>query len=245
MSDLKEFAINLPMSSVPAMTASANTVPAAEPYDIMSSFALPPEIDTSACSHITVSCDSASVTNYNPDEPNVCVELVLSVNVRNDAMGSSSNYKLIKRLKMDKCKLAYEAESHTPVSVVEDQEDPLVVAQQMNEFYAARRARELSGLAESAGDKSAKVMFSFDADPGEGLDAEAASKARADKPGRNSATVTVKAIKDAAHARHVFGVKHAAKYPGAKITRVTMEDLNESEEDKEWGGFIRTKQEKK
>jgi hypothetical protein len=214
MSDLKEFAINLPMSSVPAMTASANTVPA-EPYDIMSSFALPPEIDTSACSHITVSCDSASVTNYNPDEPNVCVELVLSVNVRNDAMGSSSNYKLIKRLKMDKCKLAYEAESHTPVSVVEDQEDQLVVAQEMNEFYAKKRARELSGLTESAGDGSAKVMFSFDADHA--------------KSARNSATVTIKKIKDKAHARHVFGVEHAAKYPDVKITRVTMEDLTEQE----------------
>lgn len=215
MSDLKEFSMNMPMIGIGGPAPSI-----APSYDVTAAVEMPAEVCADKVDHIYVAVDSATVSNYSATDPMVCVDLVLTVGITNPNGGDSMNYKMVKRLKLDKAKLAYEAESLTPIAVAEE-EDPLEVARLMEAFYAATRAREIAGLTESAGTKTFKVLVSYDIDPGKGLDAEAAAKARESSKPRGSATVEIKAVRDKAHARHVFDVKHASKYPGAKITRVT------------------------
>ena len=208
MSDaLNEFSINMPMIGVPPMA----DVPA-EACDVTASYALPPEVNSSESNHISVSCDGYPQVNSVPGSNMVSVDLVLNVSISNPMNGSYSSYKIVKRLSMDKCKLAHQAEVLTPFQVVEAEEDPVEVAKYMSEFYAAKRAREVAGLTESRGEKKFKVQFSFD-------DKEVEGKPKA----RASGTVEIKDVRDAAHARHVFDAHHAPKYKdrNVKITRAT------------------------
>jgi hypothetical protein len=209
MSTVNEFVINLPLTSVGTAGMETTPTPAPDqpsPVDVTASYSLPVGVDASACDHIGVYMDSAQVMNYDPKSPTVLVDMVLSVSVTDPGTGSSKNYKMVKRISMDKCKLACDAEHLTPVQVVEAEDDPLEVAQIMEQFYAAKRAREMAGLTESAGTKAFNVLFSYD-----------------DGDARASNTVKIDAVKDKAHARHVFDVKHgrSKKHPNAKITRVT------------------------
>jgi hypothetical protein len=205
MSELKEFAINLPMTSIGATCSAIPQSAAVTGYDITADTTVPPDVSPE-CSHINVSVDSATITSYDANSPFVNVDLVLNVNIWQDANGSQSrNHKVIKRLSMDRVKLALQAES-SEYQVVEQEDDPAEVEKMMTEFYAAKRARELVGIPESAGVRTFDVLFKY-----------------RDKDGKSwaSGTVTVKSLRDAAHARHVFDAHHAAKYPEVKITRVT------------------------
>jgi hypothetical protein len=213
MSEINEFAINLPMSGVtavmPASIGGGTDAMADMGYDITANTAMPPDV-APECKHINVSVDSATITNYDPAAPMVNVDLVLNVSISNDSCGMVSSYKIVKRLGMDRIKLALQAEGMEPYQVLEDADDAAEVERMMSEFYAAKRARELCGLAESAGKRVFNVMFKFPEPTHTG-------------PGEtwNSGTVKIDAVKDAAHARHVFAAKHAHKYPGVKITRAT------------------------
>lgn len=208
MSDLKEFAINLPMTSIGAMSAPAPASAAVSGYDITADTTVPPDI-SSECKHISVSVDSATLVSYETDSPFVNIDLVLNVNVQQDPNGLiSRNHKVVKRLSMDRIKLAMQAEG-TEYQVVEQEDDPVEVAKMMAEFYSAKRARELVGIPESAGTKSFNVLFKYDMEDG---------KAPASV---GSATVKIDAVKDAAHARHVFDAHHKDKRPNTKIIRVT------------------------
>jgi hypothetical protein len=230
MSQLNEFGITLPISSVNAMTLGtlpSSDVPAPAPameptYDMTASMEVPADVDCSTCDHISVYVDSAQMASSAANNSQVMVDLVLSVNISSssaDDPGRVNTYKLVKRLSFDKIKLAIQAEHETPVQVVENQEDPAEVTKYMGEFYAAQRARELSGLTESAGNLTAKVLFSCVDNSAAQKAADPESKIKA----RCSNTLMIKNVKDKAHARHVFDKKHAGKYEDPKITRVTME----------------------
>lgn len=150
MSDaLNEFAINLPMSGISAVAPVAGSMPAEAapelPYDITAPVTVPAEVDCSQHKHINVYVDSATIANYNPEDPCVCVDLVLNVGVTNPITYATSNYKLVKRVSMDKVKLACQAELMTPVSVVEAT-TPEQEAKKLAEAQAAHRAKQLAGL---------------------------------------------------------------------------------------------------
>ena len=214
MPEINEFALNLPMTGVTAVAPTMNATP--DPtmdigYDITADICTPPDVSPEY-KHITVSVDSATITNYDNNMPMVNIDLVLNVNISMAACAGApvsavSSYKIVKRLGLDRIKLALQAEGMSPYQVVEDQEDPAEVAKMMGEFYAARRARELVGLAEATGDKSFNVLFRFQ-DPANGENWIGES-------------VKIDAVKDAAHARHVFATHHAPKYKGVKITHAT------------------------
>jgi hypothetical protein len=201
---LKEFAINLPMTGVGSIATDQST------YDVTAAIQVPQEVDTAKFDHISVYVDQASVTNFDPKDPCVCVDVVLSVCVANPESGTSSTYKMVKRLSFDKVKLACQAEHLTPVQVVEaeeSEEDQLVVEQEMAAFYARRRIQEMAGIFESNGKKKFKILFKYDDPSGNGV---------------ASSEVTYDAIVDKAHARHVFGAKiNKDKFKNAKIVRVT------------------------
>ena len=208
MSDaLNEFAINLPMATV----GGIGSLPAPEaPVDMTSCVEVPAEVNASKFDHISVYLDQATVANFNPEDPFVCVDMVLSVCITNSENGSSSTYKMVKRLSFDKVKLACQAEHLTPVQVVEaeePEEDQLVVEQEMTAFYARRRIQEMAGIFESNGKKKFKILFKYDDPSGNGV---------------ASSEITYDAIVDKAHARHVFGAKiNKDKFKNAKIVRVT------------------------
>jgi hypothetical protein len=220
MTTVNEFAINLPITSAGAVGMEVAPPPAPAPVDVTASYTLPADVDASSCDHIGVYMDSAQVMNYDPKSPTVLVDMVLSVSVTDPATGSTKNYKMVKRISMDKCKLACDAEHLTPVQVVEAEDDPVEVAKIMEEYYAAQRAREIAGLSEAAGTKAYTVLFKFDDE------SPAAMAALAKNPNLKqsaSASVKIDHVNSPARARHVWGLKYGkhAKYPNAKITRVT------------------------
>lgn len=209
MSQVNEFALNLPITSVGNAAPPAPPAPVTgyHPVDITSMTTVPADVDPMACDHISVYVDSTQLADYDPKSPTVLVDLVLNVCITDPNGGCGKNYKMVKRLAMDKCKLACDAEAMVNVQFVEDlEEDPAEVVKIMEQFYAAQRARQVAGLAESAGTKAFNVMFSYD-----------------DGDARASGTVKIDAVKDKAHARHVFDVKHgkSKKYLNVKIARVT------------------------
>jgi hypothetical protein len=76
----------------------------------------------------------------------------------------------------------------------------------------------MAGIYESVGSSEANVRITYDDLSVAQLEAEK----KGASPARASATILVKAVKDKAHARHVFNKKHAHKYKNPTITRVTM-----------------------
>lgn len=215
MSDaLNEFAINLPMATIGGVGA----VPAPEaPVDMTSCVEVPAEVNASLFSHISVYLDQVTIASFNVEDPCVCIDMVLSVNVTNPTANTTNSYKLVKRLSFDKVKLALQAEQLTPVQVIEhvQEEDPLIVEQEAAEYKVRVRARELAGIFESNGKLEATVLFKYK-----------------DKDGANcSGSVTYKAIESKAHARHVFDAKIDKKrFPEARITRVTLKDPAEKKD---------------
>lgn len=208
MSDtLNEFAINLPMATIGGVGAVQSSEPDA-PVDVTSAIAIPAEVSTSKFDHISVYLDQATVSNYEAEDPCVCVDMVLSVNITNLSSKCVNSYKLVKRVSFDKIKLALQAEQLTPVQVIEAEEpedDPLIVEQEDHRFQVAERAKEMAGIfTESRGDKTFKVMIKYDDPSGSGI---------------ASTAITVDAVKDAAHARHVVKSKFLGKYKNAKIVR--------------------------
>lgn len=212
MSDsLNEFAVSLPVVSVAPLAATAPTY-GDNPVscDATANYSLPAEVNSAESGHINVWLDGTPIVNDVPGASTVFTDLVLNVSIRNPETGNCCTYKMVKRISLDKCKLAHQAELLTPFQVLEAEEDPAEVEKYMAEFHAVRRAREVAGIMESDGKEKAKVLFSYEDEMENGT------------PSTSTATVTISAIKDKAHARHVFNLKYAPKYKNAKITRVTM-----------------------
>lgn len=205
MPQVNEFSINLPMVGVTAVGQTC---------DVTASTSLPADVNPAVCDHISVFVDSTQITNYNPTDPAVTIDMVLSVSVQNPSTGECSSYKMVKRLSMDKCKLACEAEGLTP-QVIESADTDL--DQILAEYQAAKRAREIAGIAESAGNKTAKLLISYD-------DKETDSEGNKQPPARATSTLLIKSVKDRAHALHIFDIRHKSKYKNAKVVRVTMQD---------------------
>ena len=186
MKQLNEFAVNLPITTAEPIAVSTTSYPT---VDITSNVNIPADVDSTQHSHISVYVDSAQVCNYSPEDRNVCVDLVLSVTCVTGE--KSSTYKVVKRLSMDKIKLACDAECQAPATVVESEDDPEEIAKLMEAFYAAERVRQIAGLNEPKGAKSFKIMY---------------TKTDQDKP--EFGEVTIKNARDKAHALHLFKIKH-------------------------------------
>lgn len=186
--------------------------------DVTADVSLPSDIDKSKFSHISAYVDTATMGSYDYDSPNVIVDLVMTVNVTNPADNTTQQFKVVKRLSMDKCKLAAQAENSTPVSVVEDlEDDPAEVRQMMLEYHSIQRARAMAGLNEGA----------------RGFETFTATVKYPDEDG-NTATCRhiIKNVRDKAHARHFAELRVMPKYAKhgdkAKITRVFQTPENKT-----------------
>jgi hypothetical protein len=143
MTQLAEFALNLPMAGIG--TVATEVPPEMPSYDVTASYTLPPDVATDACSHISVYVDSATMSTYDATNPQACVDLVLSVSIQNPTNQQTSCYKLVKRVAFDKVKLACQVEGTTPSQVIEAV-TPEQEARRLAEMQAAQRARVLAGL---------------------------------------------------------------------------------------------------
>lgn len=198
---VNEFTINLPMTGVGAVGAVCGSAIDCTPTP------LPTEVNGSQASHINVYVDGSPTVNQIADSPLVSMDLVLNVSIQDQTTGTSRMYKVVKRLSMDKCKLAVDAETLTPYQVVEGEdepEDPVLVEAEMRAFNHTRQLRAAAGLPEG-GTHRAQVRVRSVVDGEERRE-----------------TVIVEGVRDRAHARHVFQAKHGLKYPNGLITRVTM-----------------------
>jgi hypothetical protein len=151
---LQEFTINLPMVGVSPVGHPAVEMPyIGAPCDVTADICKPEDISP-CCSHISAYVDKASVCVGNPDDTLLFVDLVMDVCITDPNTKAVSTYKMVKRVAMDKVKLACQAENIVPHQVVEaitpEQEAKKLVEQQAAERaqMAARRARQLAGLGE-------------------------------------------------------------------------------------------------
>lgn len=130
---VNEFSIDLPMSSpVPPMSPSADYVMNngydTAPAGVMSTsgsgddvaIAIGDVADTDSsmdASKITVYAGTISPVSYSDTDPIACFDVVFTVGMNCD--GSSKTYQVVKRIGIDKVKIAAQASAGAPVSVVE------------------------------------------------------------------------------------------------------------------------------
>ena len=142
--------MNLPVISVPPMAVAGGVEtyqPGVAPDDASTPYE-DPSIVVGTPSRVihdpaTISIYPDSITPsgvYSPESPVVTFDIVFSVGVVED--GVSKTYRVVKRIGIDKCKLACDAECSAPVSIVEEKSE----ARKAEAAATAKRFRILAGL---------------------------------------------------------------------------------------------------
>jgi len=131
---VNEFTIDLPMSTpVPPLSPPVEYVQdtgygASAPVAVMSPAGMGDDVAIAVGdvaetdpmldpSKITVYAGNISPVSYNDTDPIACFDVVFTVGL--NCEGASKTYQVVKRIGIDKCKLAMQASSGAPVSVVE------------------------------------------------------------------------------------------------------------------------------
>lgn len=134
-----EMAINLPMIGVPPMGADTEA-PMPEP-EIDTSVVVGSPDNSRPASVISVYADSITPSGSYDETSTVCTfDVVFSVGIREG--DTSKTYRVVKRIGIDKVKLACDAECSSPVAIVEhatEAKKALAAAQ-------AKRMRQIAGL---------------------------------------------------------------------------------------------------
>ncbi len=146
---LDEFALNLPVNTttdtVPAIAGTSQdaavVVPSNDEVDTSMAIGNPStDVD---CSMVSVFVNNITPCNYGGANDAVAsfdVAFTVGINCED---GSCKTYQVIKRIGIDKSKIASDAMNSLPVSVVEAKK-PADTKPQINE--SAKRARQLAGL---------------------------------------------------------------------------------------------------
>lgn len=135
-----EMAINLPITSVPPVTGPVADAPMPAP-EVDQSVVIGSPDNSRQPSCISVYAESIQPSGSYDPECAVCTfDVVFNVGIREGEM--SKTYRVVKRIGIDKVKLACDAECSTPISIVEEK------SQQKKEEAAAtaKRFRILAGL---------------------------------------------------------------------------------------------------
>ncbi len=150
---VNEFALNLPVvSAEPTVDFAVDpgyadqaavmmTTPGAEPESAVTIGAPAPAVVDPTT--VTVYANSINPISYSGDANGIAAfDVVFSVGLA-CADGSCKTYQVVKRIGIDKCKIAAEVENSTPVSIVEAKVEE-TVKPRVNESVS--RARRLAGL---------------------------------------------------------------------------------------------------
>jgi hypothetical protein len=159
---VNEFSIDIPMSSpVPPLSPPVDYVMdngyGAAPAGVMSatgmgddaSIAIGDVADTDTtmdASKITVYAGTISPVSYSDNDPIACFDVVFTVGMNCD--GQSKTYQVVKRIGIDKLKIAAQASAGSPVSVVEGakQEIKESIQQPKPVISEVQKFRRLAGL---------------------------------------------------------------------------------------------------
>lgn len=138
--------MNMPIISAPALgvTGDVNSAMSAPvvAYDDAqdATIAVGSPAGVFCASDITIYSNSITPVQYAGSDEVACFDVVFSVGINCD--GVSKTYQVVKRIGIDKCKIAQEASCSTPVSIVESKSAAL-----KEEAAATRkRFRRLAGL---------------------------------------------------------------------------------------------------
>jgi hypothetical protein len=96
-------------------------------------------------SKITVYSTSISPVSYSDSDTLACFDVVFSVGI-NCGEGSSKTYQIVKRIGIDKLKIAAQVQNNQPVSVVENAPVKDVKKPVTESISHAKRMRTLAGL---------------------------------------------------------------------------------------------------
>ena len=80
---------------------------------------IPAVLPTSSVKNITVYANSISAVSYSDDDPIVAFDVVFSVGTVCPESGTTKTYQVVKRIGVDREKMACDAQTSTPVSIVE------------------------------------------------------------------------------------------------------------------------------
>jgi len=122
-----------------AMDTSSQVVslPAVPMTDTGISISAP--VSTSPVKNVTVYANSINPVSYGNDDPIVAFDVVFSVGIVCPDSGATKTYQVVKRIGVDRMKMATDAESTTPVSIVEAKK-PMI------EGMSTARFKHLAGL---------------------------------------------------------------------------------------------------
>ena len=154
---VNEFSLNLPVSAVePSVEFAVQPEYADQAAVVMAPVSQEPQPEPSMTigSPVSAPVDPASVTvyansinpiSYNGDSTGIAAfDVVFSVGIA-CADGSCKTYQVVKRIGIDKCKIASEVENSAPMSIVEAKiENTETAKPKLSE--SASRARRLAGL---------------------------------------------------------------------------------------------------
>ena len=124
----------------PSMTIELPSTPSI-PYDdsvTMGSPAVSPSLEAK---DVTVYALSINPVSSMGDSPIVAFDVIFSVNCTCPESGRAETYQVVKRIGVDKLKLANTAKSSTPISIVEAKATPAPTS-----FLSTDRARVIAGL---------------------------------------------------------------------------------------------------
>lgn len=137
---INEMTVNLPMVSVSPIAAPQSAMQSDTP-SIDSSAVIGSPMTPREPSCISVYAESILQSGAYDPECNVCsFDVVFNVGIREGDI--SKTYRVVKRIGIDKVKLACDAECSTPISVVEHNEE----AKKAEAAATAKRFRILAGL---------------------------------------------------------------------------------------------------
>jgi hypothetical protein len=152
---LDEFSLNLPITQTPSTSIGDDYAMdpsyADQAAAVMSSPSAPETSvvigDPSTAvdsSMVSVFANTISPVTYGQDSNGIaCFDVVFSVGVTCED-GSCKTYQVVKRIGIDKSKIASDAMNTAPVSIVEAKKEVETKKPQVNE--SAKRARQLAGL---------------------------------------------------------------------------------------------------
>lgn len=101
------------------------------------------EIEKCDAAQINVYSSSFTASEYGPSDSNiVSFDVVFTVTISDNNSTNCKTYQVVKRIGVDKCKLAAEASSGTPISIIEAKK----VVDQKPILSEAKRFKRLAGL---------------------------------------------------------------------------------------------------
>lgn len=147
MADVNEFQLGLDTSALSSSAQSAQVYSGGSSVVVGDPVDYPPPTDESPKRTISVYANSINPVSYNVADEVACFDIVFSVGVMDGDGSSCTTYQVVKRIGIDKSKIANEVKDSTPVTVVEASAAPKkVINEGRSKPSELERFRRIAGL---------------------------------------------------------------------------------------------------